>query len=161
MKLPRRNFLHLLAGAAALPAISRVARAQAYPSRPVRLIAPFAPGGSSDIIARLMGQWLSERLGQPFVIENRPGAAANIGTEAAVRAPADGCTLLMVGGWNARCRTSRPWVSSCRPMRRATGMASAYPRTRRRTSSTSSTRTEYEHMLSHVGVYSAYATPAV
>jgi tripartite-type tricarboxylate transporter receptor subunit TctC len=101
MKLPRRNFLHLAASAAALPAVSRVARAQTYPSRPVRLIAPFAPGGSSDILARLMGQWLSERLGQPFVVENRPGAASNIGTEAVVRASPDGYTLLMVGGWNA------------------------------------------------------------
>jgi tripartite-type tricarboxylate transporter receptor subunit TctC len=96
MKLPRRNFLHLAAGAAALPAVSRVARAQAYPSRPVRMIVPFAPGGTSDILARLMGQWLSERLGQPFVIENRPGANSNIGTEAVVRAPSDGYTLLLV-----------------------------------------------------------------
>jgi tripartite-type tricarboxylate transporter receptor subunit TctC len=96
MKLPRRNFLHLAAGAAALTAVSRIARAQAYPSRPVRMIVPFAPGGTSDILARLMGQWLSERLGQPFVIENRPGANSNIGTEAVVRAPSDGYTLLLV-----------------------------------------------------------------
>jgi tripartite-type tricarboxylate transporter receptor subunit TctC len=96
MKLPRRNFLHLTAGAAALPALAHVAVAQTYPSRPVRMIVPFAPGGTSDILARLMGQWLSERLGQPFVIENRPGANSNIGTEAVVRAPSDGYTLLLV-----------------------------------------------------------------
>jgi tripartite-type tricarboxylate transporter receptor subunit TctC len=96
MKLPRRNFLHLAAGAAALPALAHVPVAQTYPSRPVRMIVPFAPGGTSDILARLMGQWLSERLGQPFVIENRPGANSNIGTEAVVRAPSDGYTLLLV-----------------------------------------------------------------
>jgi tripartite-type tricarboxylate transporter receptor subunit TctC len=96
MKLPCRNFLHLAAGAAALPAVSRIARAQAYPTRPVRLIVPVAPAGASDITARLMGQWLSERLGQPFIVENRPGANNIIGTEAVVRAPADGYTLLLV-----------------------------------------------------------------
>ena len=89
MKLPRRNFLHLAAGAAALPAVSRIAWAQTYPSRPVRIFVPFAPAGSTDIVARLIGQWLSERLGQQFVIDNRPGGGSNIGTEAVVRAPAD------------------------------------------------------------------------
>ena len=86
MKLPRRNFLHLAAGAAALPAVSRFAFAQAYPTRPVRIVVGFPAGGGSDIIARLMGQYLSERLGQPFIIENRPGAGSNIATEAVVRA---------------------------------------------------------------------------
>src|SRR5215510_11602087 len=95
VKLPRRKFLHLAAGAAALPAVSRIARAQTYPSRPVRVIVPFAPAGDTDLVARLMGQWLSERLGQQFLIENRPGAGTNIGTEAVVRAPADGYTLLL------------------------------------------------------------------
>jgi tripartite-type tricarboxylate transporter receptor subunit TctC len=97
MKLPRRQFLHLAAGAAALPVVSRIAFAQAYPSRPVRIVVGFAPGGANDILARLIGQWLSERLGQPFVIENRPGGGSNIATEAVVRAPADGYTLLLVG----------------------------------------------------------------
>jgi tripartite-type tricarboxylate transporter receptor subunit TctC len=96
MKLPRRNFLHLAAGAAALPAMSRLAWAQAYPSRPVRIIAATAPGGAPDILARLIGQWLAERLGQPFVTENRPGGGNSIGTEAVVRAPPDGYTLLLV-----------------------------------------------------------------
>src|SRR5262245_59885019 len=97
MKLPRRTFLHLAAGAAALPAMLRIASAQTYPSRPVRLLVGFPAGGNADTIARPMGQWLSERLGQPFVIENRPGAATHIATETVVRAPADGYTLLMVG----------------------------------------------------------------
>ena len=101
MKLPRRQFLHLAAGAAALPALSRIAWAQAYPSRPVRIIVGFAPGGSSDITARLIGQWLSERLGQQFVIDNRPGGGTNIGTEAVVRAPPDGYTLLLATAANA------------------------------------------------------------
>src|SRR3954467_3299727 len=102
LELPhRRQFLHLAAGAAALPAVSRVATAQAYPTRPVRIIVGFAAGGGNDILARLMGQWLSERLGQQFVIENRPGAAANIATEVVVRAPADGYTLLLIGPPNA------------------------------------------------------------
>jgi tripartite-type tricarboxylate transporter receptor subunit TctC len=96
MKLSRRKFLHLAAGTAALPAVSRVARAQAYPTRPVRIVVPFAPAGTTDIVARLMGQWLSERLGQQFVIENRTGGAGNIGTEAVVRATADGYTLLSI-----------------------------------------------------------------
>src|SRR5262250_3588913 len=100
MKLPRRNFLHLAAGAAALPAVSRVAWAQAYPTRPVHLIVPLGPAGASDITARLIGQWLSDRLGQQFVIENRPGGGTNIGTEAAAKATADGYTLLMVGTSN-------------------------------------------------------------
>jgi tripartite-type tricarboxylate transporter receptor subunit TctC len=101
MKRPRRTFLHLAAGAAALPVVSRIAMAQAYPSRPVRIIAPVAPAGATDILARLMGQWLSERLSQSFVIENRPGGGNNIGTEAVVRAPADGYTLLMAATPNA------------------------------------------------------------
>ena len=99
--LGRRNFLHLAAGAAALPVVSRVARAQAYPSRPVRVIVGFTAGSASDIVARLMGQWLSERLGQQFLVENRPGAGTNIGTEAVVRSPADGYTLLLVNSSNA------------------------------------------------------------
>jgi tripartite-type tricarboxylate transporter receptor subunit TctC len=101
MKLPRRNFLHLAAGTAALPAMSRVTWAQAYPTRPVRLIEGFGAGGAADIVARLMGQWLSERLGQPFVIENRTGATTNIATEAVVRAAPDGYTLLLITSANA------------------------------------------------------------
>jgi tripartite-type tricarboxylate transporter receptor subunit TctC len=101
MKLPRRNFLYLAAGASALPAVSRIARAQTYPTRPVRIVVTAAPGGAYDILARLIGQWLTERLGQPFVIENRPGGGGNVGTEAVVRAPADGYTLLLCGTINA------------------------------------------------------------
>src|SRR2546426_10717209 len=102
MKLPRRRqFLHLAAGAAALPAVSRVAWAQTYPTRPVRIIVPFAAAGAFDIMARLIGQWLSQRLGQQFIVENRPGAGTNIATEAVVRAPADGYTLLLGGAVNA------------------------------------------------------------
>src|SRR5262249_16976059 len=104
MKLPRRNFLYLAAGAAALPGVSRVARAQAYPSRPVRIIVGWPAGGGADVVARLMGRWLSERLGQPFIIENRAGAGSNLGTEAVVRAPPDGYTLLhatATNAWNA------------------------------------------------------------
>jgi tripartite-type tricarboxylate transporter receptor subunit TctC len=97
MKRPhRRQFLHLAAGAAALPAVSRIARAQNYPAQPVRIVVPFAPGGGSDIAARLIGQWLSARFGQQFVVENRPGGGSNIGTEGVVRAPADGYTLLVL-----------------------------------------------------------------
>jgi len=101
MRLPRRQFLHLAAAAAALPAVSRMASAQSYPTRPLRLILGYPPGGSADITARLIGQWLSERLGQPIVIESRTGAGTNIATEAVVHAPADGYTLLLVAPANA------------------------------------------------------------
>ena len=96
MKLPRRRFLHLAAGAAALPSVSHIARAQTYPTRPVRIVVGFAPGGQNDINARLIGQWLSERLGQPFIIDNRPGASGNIAMESVVRSPPDGYTLVMI-----------------------------------------------------------------
>src|SRR5438046_1154767 len=102
--ITRRRLLHLAAGAAALPAVSRIARAQTYPSRPVRIIVGNPAGSSSDILARLIGQWLSERLSQPFIVENRPGGGTNIATEAVVRAPADGHMLLLVtaiNAWNA------------------------------------------------------------
>ena len=107
MKLPRRTVLHLAAGGATLVALSRVAWAQAYPARPVRIIVGFAPSGATDIMARLIGQWLSERLGQQFIVENRPGAASNIGTEAVVNAPPDGYTLLVVTSVNAINATPR------------------------------------------------------
>jgi tripartite-type tricarboxylate transporter receptor subunit TctC len=100
VKLPRRQFLHLTAGAAALSTVSRITWAQAYPARPVHVVAPFAAGGPADILARLIGQWLSERLGQPFVIENRPGAGGNVGTEVVVRASPDGYMLLLIGSFN-------------------------------------------------------------
>src|SRR5437660_979139 len=96
MRLPRRAFFHFAAGAAALPAVSQIAWAQAYPSRPVRILVGFPPGGPADILARLIGQRLSERLGQPFIVENRAGAQGQIATEAVARAPADGHTLLLV-----------------------------------------------------------------
>ena len=96
MKPSRRKFLRLAAGAAALPAMSRAAWGQAYPTRPVRIVVGYAAGGGTDIVARLIGQWLSERLGQQFVIENRPGAGTNIATEAVVNAPPDGYTLSLI-----------------------------------------------------------------
>ena len=101
VKFPRRTFLHLAAGAAALPALPRVAAALDYPSRPVHLVSSFAAGGPNDLVARLLGQWLSERLGRPFVIENRPGAGGTVGTEVVVRASSDGYTLLQVSTSNA------------------------------------------------------------
>src|SRR5271168_1462193 len=107
MKLPRRQFLHLSAAAAALPALSQIAKAEAYPSRPVRVIVGFPAGNGSDIAARLIGQWLTEHLGQPFVVENRPGAGGNIGTEIVAKAPADGYTLLLIVAANAINATLR------------------------------------------------------
>src|SRR5215472_5653428 len=101
MELPRREFLRLAAGAAVLPGLSRTTLAQAYPLRPVHIVAAAAPGAAPDVLARLIGQWLSERLGQQFVIENRPGGGSTIGTEAVVRAPPDGYTLLLVATTHA------------------------------------------------------------
>src|SRR6187399_1608930 len=101
MKFLRRKFLQLAVGAAVLPAVSRFAWAQSYPSRPVRILVGFPPGGPTDLLARLMGQWLSDRLGQPFIVESRPGASGNIAAEAVILAPADGYTLLVVVPGNA------------------------------------------------------------
>jgi tripartite-type tricarboxylate transporter receptor subunit TctC len=111
MKLPRRSFLQA-AGAAALPAVSRIAAADTYPARPVRIIVGFPPGGPTDIVARLIGQWLSQRLGQPFVIENRPGAGSSIGAEEVVRAPPDGYTLFLASAPNVANITLYPTSTS-------------------------------------------------
>jgi tripartite-type tricarboxylate transporter receptor subunit TctC len=101
MKLLRRQFLHLVAGAAALPALSRIARAQAYPTKPVRLIIGFPPGSASDILARIISQWLAERIGQPVIVEAKPGAGGNIAVQTALAAPADGYTLVQIAASNA------------------------------------------------------------
>ena len=129
MKLPhRRQFLHLAAGAAALPAVSQIARAQTYPSRPVRWIVGYPAGGTTDILARLMAQWLSERLGQQFIIENRPGAGTNIALQAAVNSQPDGYTLVSVTSSNASKRRS---ISRFRSTYNATSFRLPfYPRTR-------------------------------
>ena len=122
MKLPhRRQFLHLAAGAAALPAVSRFAWAQAYPARPVRIVVGFVPGNPPDIFARLIGQWLSERLGQSFVVENRPGASGTIGTEVVVRSPPDGYTLLATAYRTSSepCSTISSITISCATSRRS------------------------------------------
>ena len=114
MKLPRRQFLHLAAGAAAVPAISRIAGAQAYPSRPVRWIIGFPPGGGADTVARIVGQWLSDRLGQPVIIENRPGGGTNVSLKRWSIRHADGYTLLFVGSPRRSTRHSiRPCLSTC------------------------------------------------
>src|SRR5262249_33410074 len=97
MKLPRRNFLHLAAGAAALPVVSRLARAEDYPTRPVRLIVGWPPGGGADTVSRIVGQWLSERLGQQVIIENRPGASTNISAQAVINSPPDGHIAVLFG----------------------------------------------------------------
>jgi hypothetical protein len=120
MKLPhRRQFLHLAAGAAALPAMARAARAQAYPARPVRIIAGFPAGAGVDFTARLIGEWLSERLGQQFIIDNRPGASGNIGTEAVVKAPADGHTLLLANPERGQRHARREAQFQLHPRHRA------------------------------------------
>jgi len=138
MKFPRRTFLHLAACAAALPAVSRIARAQAYPSRPVRIIVGFPAGGATDIQARLMGQWLSERLGQQFIIENRAGASGNIGTDAVAKAPADGYTLLQIVTPNAINAALYTNLSSTR------GQATANSRRRFRCRHQGSRNTRYQ-----------------
>ena len=113
MRPHRRQFLHLAAGAAALAGVSRIAAAQSYPARPVRVMVGFAPGGSADIVARLIGQWLTERLGQPFVIENRPGAGTNIATEAVVKATPDGYTLLLITAANPDHARREAFLHGC------------------------------------------------
>jgi tripartite-type tricarboxylate transporter receptor subunit TctC len=126
MKLPRRRFLHLAAGAAALPALSSLARAQGYPTRPVRIVVGFPAGGATDITARLIGQWLSERLGQQFVIENRAGASGNIGAEAVAKAPPDGYTLLQVGTPNALNASTQISISILSATSRRSPVSCAY-----------------------------------
>jgi tripartite-type tricarboxylate transporter receptor subunit TctC len=124
--LGRRKFHYLAAGAVALPAVSRIARAQTYPTRPVRIIVGFTAGNNIDIVAQLIGQWLSERLGQPFIIDNRPGASGNIAAEAVVRAPADGHTLLMTGTFNP-AKTVPEFIAYAKANPRNIMMASAGP----------------------------------
>ena len=135
MKLPRRRFLHLAAGAAALPVVSRFAWAQTYPTRPVRLIVGFPAGGVADLFARLFGQWLSNHLGQQFIIENRAGAGGNIATEAVVKAPPDGYTLLQIGthnAWNVALYDNLKFsyvrdVAAVAPIARAPGVLVVHP----------------------------------
>ena len=118
MKFPRRQFLYLAASAVAVPAVTRMARAQSYPTRPVHLIVGFAAGSTTDILGRLMGQWLSQRLGQQFIIDNRPGAGGNVGAEAMVRSAPDGYTLYMVPPAVAANATgsTRPKPVTCSPV---------------------------------------------